>query len=181
MTKLFAIMGISLAAAAVFAGGLFGANAAFAQDLESPAPLVQPTPGYPGGPMGGGYGWMAPYHDLMHEAMAEALGLTVEELNAQLTEGKTMWQIAEELGIDPTEVWSAMEAAREEAIAQAVEDGVITPEQAEWMSEHMGGSGGGCGGDCWGSYPDGTCPYGGTPPQGDAWHHGRGHMGQWNW
>jgi hypothetical protein len=88
-------------------------------------------PGMRGGYYGGG--WMADYRDEMHAAVAEALGLSVEELDAAMAEGQTMWQIAEEQGVDPEVIRDAMQDAREEAINQAVADGVLTQEQADWM------------------------------------------------
>ncbi len=91
--------------------------------------------GYGRGMRGGYYGggWMADYRDEMHAAVAEALGLSVEELDAAMAEGQTMWQIAEEQGVDPEAIRDAMQDAREEAINQAVADGVLTQEQADWM------------------------------------------------
>ncbi len=76
-------------------------------------------------------------------AAAEALGMTTEELSAELWAGKSLADIAEEKGVDLVElqatVQSAVEAARvtamQEAIDQAVEDGTITQENADWLLE----------------------------------------------
>ncbi|MBI2765945.1 MAG: hypothetical protein HYX53_08560 [Chloroflexi bacterium] len=59
----------------------------------------------------------------MHEAVARALGISVDELNAQLAAGKTVAQIAAEKGIDMATVRSAMQAAH---AAIANEDGTTS-------------------------------------------------------
>ncbi len=153
MSKTLKIIGLIAAATLVAGLALFGVAQAFAQDDTPETPTV-PGPGGFGPGFGGGMrgwmhggagGWMAEYRDLMHEPIAEALGLTLEELNAEIAAGKPMWQIAEEQGVDSTTLVEAMQAGREAAIAQAVEDGVITREQADWMLERSGGFGpGGC-------------------------------------
>jgi len=80
---------------------------------------------------------MEPYHDLIQEAVAGALGISVEELEAAREEGKTLRDLAEEQGVDLADVQAAMEAARLEAIEQAIADGVITEEMAEQIIERM--------------------------------------------
>lgn len=101
-----------------------------------------------GGMMGGwrsaqGYG---PMHEYMVAAMAEALGMTVDELNTELAAGKTMWLIAQEKGFTLEEFQTLMLEARQKALAQMVADGVITQDQADWMLNHMQGMWGGAGG-----------------------------------
>lgn len=79
------------------------------------------------------------------EAAANALGMTAEELSAQLWAGKTLADIAEEKGVDLVElqntVQAAVQAAREtamrEAINQAVQNGAITQEHADWLLEGL--------------------------------------------
>lgn len=86
-------------------------------------------------------GWMQPYHDQMQEAVAESLGISVEELEAARTaraEGQPPAEIAEELGVSFDEFRQAMRDAHEEIVEQAVADGVLTPEQAERMSQGQG-------------------------------------------
>lgn len=96
--------------------------------------------------MGGQYG---PMHDSMVTAVAEQLSISTDELNAALIEGKTMWQVAEEFGFSAEETEQLIEEAHSEVLAQAVADGYLTAEQAEWMDTHMAGFGnfsgsGGC-------------------------------------
>lgn len=69
--------------------------------------------------------------------VAEALGITVEELQAAHAEGKTLPQLVSELGLDLEEVQANIQAGVTEAINQAVTDGSITQEQADLMLERM--------------------------------------------
>ena len=70
--------------------------------------------------------------------MAKALGISVEELQAAHAEGKSLRTLIEELGLDRETVQANMKTAREEAIGQAVADGVITQEQAEQILSQEG-------------------------------------------
>ncbi|MFQ5410207.1 MAG: hypothetical protein ACE5FI_17490 [Anaerolineales bacterium] len=65
------------------------------------------------------------------EALAEALGMTVEELQAAKAEGLTLEELAAQQGTTVEDVHAALQAAREEAIQQAVEEGRLTQEQAD--------------------------------------------------
>jgi hypothetical protein len=73
------------------------------------------------------------------EAVAEALGMTTDELEAALQDGKTLADLAEEKGVEIQALRDATEAAektaRIEQIEQAVTDGDLTREQADWMIE----------------------------------------------
>lgn len=102
-------------------------------------------------------------HELidMQAIVADALGITVEELEAARAEGKTIPQLIDELGLDRVEVRESIRAGREAAINQALAEGTITQEQADWLLNQggrgagrgFGGPGGrgghhGFGGDC---------------------------------
>lgn len=71
------------------------------------------------------------------DAVAEALGLTPTQLFEELDSGKTLSEIAEAQGVDLTAIEDVMKTSRTEAmkdrIAQAVEDGTMTQEQADWL------------------------------------------------
>ncbi len=72
--------------------------------------------------------------------LAKALGVTTDELQAYLDEGKTLYEIVQELGLSATEVSDARYQAYKDALAQAVSDGVITQEQADrLLLNSMGG------------------------------------------
>jgi hypothetical protein len=118
------------------------AGLAYAQSETPPYPGYGPgmMGGRGGGMMGGGFsGEYGPMHTYMIEAFAEALGLTPEELQSRRDAGETLWQIAESLGFSQDEFGQLWVDARTDALDQAVADGVITQEQADWMNQHMAG------------------------------------------
>ncbi len=67
--------------------------------------------------------------------LASALGITVEELQAAQDEGQRIPDLLEELGLDEETFKANLEAAQTEALNQAIEDGVITQEQADQLQE----------------------------------------------
>jgi ribosomal protein L19E/biotin operon repressor len=80
-----------------------------------------------------------------HEAiMEEVLGLSMDELKAAREEGVSIRDLLAEQGLDRDAIHEAMQSAHEEAVAQAVEEGVITQAQADALSdgEGFGGHGG---------------------------------------
>jgi hypothetical protein len=121
---------------------------AYAQE-EQPAASEESTVLFHGRGFGRGL-----HSEVALQAAAEALGMTPEELSTQLWGGKTLADLAEENGVALEEVQAAVEAALETAlrdrIAQAVENGAITQEHADWLLEGLdqgfiGGFGGGIG------------------------------------
>ncbi len=102
------------------------------------------------GGFGFGKGMMANGTEL--EAAAKALGLTADQLSTQLWGGRTLAQLAEKAGVKLEDVQAAMEtarqAARRAAIEQAVTDGRLTRQQADWLLQglengYLGRGGGG--------------------------------------
>ncbi|MBE2224246.1 MAG: hypothetical protein IAF02_22090, partial [Anaerolineae bacterium] len=84
------------------------------------------------------------------DVLAELLGLTVEEFEAAKEDG-TIRDLVTASGLTQEEIMTAMQTARETAVAQAVADGVITQEQADQLQAmpglgHFGGGHGGHGG-----------------------------------
>jgi hypothetical protein len=106
--------------------------------------------------MMGGNGEYGPMHDGMITAFAEALDLTAEEIEARHDAGETLWEIAEAKGLSAEEIQAVMFSAHDLALEDAIANGYMTSEQAEWMNAHMdqmwsgeygaGGFGGHCGG-----------------------------------
>lgn len=152
--KRFLILAVILGIVAAF--GVTGVVMA-----QNPDP-TNPAPGWGGGRMGGGmmgsegYG---PMHEYMQAALADQLGMTVDELNAAHADGKTFWQIAEEKGFTVEQAQQLMLDARATALDAMVADGTITQEQAEWMKQRGGMMGGGRGmgsGGCMGGNGTGT-------------------------
>jgi hypothetical protein len=85
------------------------------------------------------------------EAAAKALGMTADELSTQLWGGRTLADLAEKAGVDLQAVRDAVNAACtqaiKDAIEQAVTDGNLTREHADWLLEgldkgYWGGEGG---------------------------------------
>lgn len=79
-------------------------------------------------------GWQA--HGQL-DLMAETLGMTQEDLLAELRDGKTVAQVAEEKGVALETLVEALLAPRREALAQKVADGALTQEQADTMLAQM--------------------------------------------
>jgi hypothetical protein len=118
--------------------GAVGATNAYAQSSSNASP-------HGGGPGGRGLGLEG------LQVAAEALNMTTDELITALRSGKTLEEIAQEAGVDFQNVQDAIQAARatsmRERIQQALDDGTITQEHADWLLEgldkgFLGGSGG---------------------------------------
>lgn len=76
--------------------------------------------------------------DEMKAAVADALGLTVEELEAAKEDGTKLRELAEAQGVDMETVKAAVQAYRETAVADAIAAGTITDEQGEQLLSHDG-------------------------------------------
>ncbi|MBI1256429.1 MAG: hypothetical protein GC204_03060 [Chloroflexi bacterium] len=132
---------IALVVVTVVAVFAVSALSAFAQTGADPTP----TPAAPGygnyGMMGrgssSGYGMMgfgmmwdddaAP----MVSAMVTALGLDQQTLLSELQSGKTINQIAQEQGIDPAAVTTALQKAMADHMQALVDAGVLTQAQSD--------------------------------------------------
>jgi hypothetical protein len=127
MNKLLKVAGIATLVTVVGVVAVVGI--ALAQE-PTPTPHGWFGPGHGLGPMGRG-DWDT------FDATAEALGLSPEQLFTELHGGKTLTDLAEEKGVDLQTVYDAAAAVREEAmrqrIEQAVEQGQLSREQADWM------------------------------------------------
>ena len=118
--------------------GVIGANSAYAQGPSSD--LL-----HGGGPVGHGMGLAG------LQAAAEVLNMTSDELITELRSGKTLEEIATEAGVELQDVQDAIQAehtaAMRERIQQALDDGTITQQHADWLLEglekgFLGGRGG---------------------------------------
>ena len=111
--------------------GVVGATGAFAQ--SDAATVLR------GGGPGDGRGPRLGNAELA--AAAEVLDMTTDELTAALQGGKTLEQIAEDAGVDFADVQAAIQAAHEtemrDRIQQALDDGTITQENADWLIEGL--------------------------------------------
>lgn len=129
---------VSVIALALLVVGAVGVGVAYAQSGQPPV--------YGRGMMqGGGYG---PMHDYVERALADKLGLTEEQVEAQFAAGKTMYQIALDNGIAEADVPAFLTEVHTTAFDAAVADGVLTREQADFMLQRMQANG----------YGTGNCP-----------------------
>jgi len=75
------------------------------------------------------------------EAAAKVLNMTADELSTALQSGKTLEQIATDANVDFAKVQEAIQAAHatelRTRIQQAVTDGTITQENADWLLEGL--------------------------------------------
>lgn len=96
-----------------------------------------PNPPLPEAPLGNAWGRVCNGAGVVSEAIASLLGMTPEELYAERSGGKTLSDLAAEKGITDQQLIDAIVEGRTEAINQALTDGRITQEQADWMLERM--------------------------------------------
>jgi len=120
----------------LLAVGVYGVTTVYADDGNPPVPFGHRGPGGPDGPRGG--------RDLdgaALEAVANVLAMSADDLSAALKDGQTLGELADKAGVDMQEIFDAISAVREEAmrerIAQAVEDGSMSQEQADWTLEGL--------------------------------------------
>lgn len=135
MSKFTKYLGLAAAVAIVAALGI--SSAAFAQEATSTVPAARVAHG---GGFGFGIGRGAD-RQVALDAAAEALGMTSDELSAQLWGGKTLADVADEKGVDIQVVQDAVNAAIQDAtkaaIEQAVTDGTLTQDKADWLLQGL--------------------------------------------
>jgi hypothetical protein len=123
--------------AALILTALAGASLAFAQGPTPPASDCGCGAwGMRGGwGVGSGQGW---YGMGLIDALAELTEQEPADLYAELQEGKTLLEVAQEnYGISAEQLVEAALASRAEVLQQRVGAGYLTQEQADWMLEHM--------------------------------------------
>jgi hypothetical protein len=130
------------------------------------------------GHRGGGFGLRS---QAALEAAAKALGMTADELQAQLWGGKTLADLATEKKVDIATVQKAVEAAElaetKIAIQAAVTAGTITQAKADWLIEGLDKGYWGNGKDAgFGGFGMGPMGFG-MEPGGRGGHGGRGGFG----
>lgn len=118
---------------ALLAVGVYGTTTVYADDNNPPLPFGERGPGSPHGGRG--------LDGAALEVVADVLDMSTDDLSAALEEGQTLQDLADEAGVDVQEIKDALEALREERmrerIAQAVEDGTMTQEKADWLLEGL--------------------------------------------
>ncbi len=75
--------------------------------------------------------------DSLFSIAADELGMSLSDLTAELQEGKSIAEVAEEKGVDPQTIADAYLAQYAETLSEAVEDERITQKQADLMLKSM--------------------------------------------
>jgi hypothetical protein len=79
-------------------------------------------------------------HEYLIAAYADALDLSVDEIETRLAGGETLSSIAISTGLTVDEFQTLVVDARTSALDAALADGVITQSQADWLASRMGGA-----------------------------------------
>jgi len=114
--------------------GAYGVSSAYADYNDPPKPLLdgRGPRGHHGGPRLDGAAL---------EAVAGVLKMDPADVTAALEGGKTLQGLADDAGVDMQEITDALNAVREteirDRITQAVEDGNITQDHADWLLEGL--------------------------------------------
>ncbi len=134
MFKFKQVMGWATLMAIVAALGI--SSVAMAQTSTTPTPAAPTTQDAQTAPVGhrGGFGVRS---QAALDAAAKALGMTADELQAQLWGGKTLSDLATEQGVDIADVQAAVQAAEQAEvktqIEAAVTAGTLTQAKADWL------------------------------------------------
>jgi hypothetical protein len=135
MSKIGKYVGVAVVIAGVLGAGFLAVAPVSAQTNDPVLPGGGPANGYGTQGAHAGFGGS----EATQEALAEALGISVEELQAAFETASEPGDVPEALGISQEEFQAAMQevmqAIRGTANQWAVEDGTITREQANWMCE----------------------------------------------
>jgi hypothetical protein len=150
----------------LLAVGTYGTTTVLANGNNPPHPLGQRGPG--------GHG-VRSLDDASLAAVAGVLNMSTDDLSTALQNGKTLQELADAAGVDMQAVKDALNSVRQtemrDRINQAVTDGTITQDKANWLLEGLDkgyldgpGFGFGFGGRLW----KGTPPATATPTTGGA-------------
>jgi len=132
----FKRLSVGVLVAVLLALGVLGA--ASAQEPTPPTDGVCPYGEVCGGHGMGGYGRGGfGYRGTMPNILADALGMTLEELYVALADGQTIAEVAAAQDVSLDDLVEMLVAPRIEQLKQAVADGYLTQEQADWMIEMM--------------------------------------------
>lgn len=103
-----------------------------AQPLKPGRPDLRSAPSP--GREGGGRGWLGildEYRDELENEIAGELGISVDDLQDEMEDGKTIAEIAEEKGVSTEDLTASVAAKTGELADELAADGEISPEQAE--------------------------------------------------
>lgn len=80
-------------------------------------------------------------HEYMEQALADALGISLDEFETRRGAGETAYEIALAEGFTADEIPTLLRDARTKAWEAAAKAGVITQEQLDWMKSRPNGTG----------------------------------------
>lgn len=93
------------------------------------------------GPMHGRRGTWSSDEPLMHDAMVQAVadvtGLSIDEIESRISAGEHLFEIAQDAGMDPDDVFELVQETRAAFLADALDAGLITEEHYQWTLERM--------------------------------------------
>jgi hypothetical protein len=137
------VVTIMVFAVVVFALGSVGVAYAQTSAPGTGTNLGSGLMGGRGGRGGMGAGNMAAGEGILHDyliaAYAEKLSIPVADLEARLSQGETMSEIAISTGLTVDQFQNLMVEVRSQAIDQAVADGTLTQAQADWIKQRGAG------------------------------------------
>ena len=142
------IIGIALVAVLALGVAAFGGAAIVSAQTATPAPAASDGGFGPG--HFDGLGPRSPVdangQPLIDKAtrqsiLAEALGITVDELKTQLDAGKTLREIAQAQGLDEATFKANLQTARNKVLDQLVANGKLTQAQANAIKQHAANCG----------------------------------------
>ncbi len=98
--------------------------------------ISQAEPGFPWGRHGGRWGVKAA-HGVVLQSAAQVLGMSSDDLTAQLRQGKSLAQIAQEKGISTDDFKSRLLSQVDQQLAQLVQQGRLTQQQADGLKQSI--------------------------------------------
>lgn len=91
-----------------------------------------------------GFGWdsdqesnFTPLHTRMVDSIAEASGLTLEEIEARIKTGEHLFSIAIDAGVSQEDYFQLMVDTRSSYLEGTVEEGQLYETDYQWMFDHM--------------------------------------------
>lgn len=122
---------------AVVAVTFTSVGVAFAQSETPPPPYEGSNPWESGRGRRMGGGFMSVDPEAIHEKLAEALDISLAELETAQNDGMSLYELADMYLVDIEDLRAIIAEAHAEALAQAVADGTISQEQADWILERQ--------------------------------------------
>lgn len=80
---------------------------------------------------------LPPMHEAMVQAVADATGLSVNEIEERIIGGERLFRIALDAGVDEADYFDLVAEVRETFLSEALAEGWITEEHYQWMQERF--------------------------------------------